>query len=44
MSAARALLAKKKATGAKAARFLASRGFDDEVIRAVVPGLADADE
>ena len=44
VSAARALLAKKKATGAKAARFLASRGFDDEVIRAVVPGLADADE
>lgn len=41
LTAARALLAKKKATGAKAARFLASRGFDDEVIRAVVPGLND---
>ena len=44
LSAARALLTKKKATGLKAARFLASRGFDDEVIRAVLPGLLDADE
>ncbi len=37
LAAARAALAKKKATGVKAARFLASRGFDDEVIRALVP-------
>lgn len=36
-AAARAALAKKKATGLKAARFLASRGFDEEVIRSVVP-------
>lgn len=44
LSTARALLAKKKATGVKAARFLTSRGFDDEVIRAVLPGVFDTDE
>ena len=44
LTAARALLATKKATGLRGARFLASRGFDDEIIRAVLPGLLDADE
>jgi len=37
LAAARAALLKKKATGVKAARFLASRGFDEDVIRALVP-------
>ncbi len=39
---ARALLVRRRLVGAKAARFLASRGFDEALIRALVPGL-DAD-
>jgi regulatory protein len=39
LQAARALLAKKRVTGAKAARFLASRGFDEELIRRLVTSL-----
>lgn len=38
--AARALLARRRLTGVKAARFLAGRGFDEALIRAVV-GLDD---
>ncbi len=44
LAAARAVLAKKKATGVKAARFLASRGFDEEVIRALVPLSEDEED
>ncbi|MBL8918719.1 MAG: RecX family transcriptional regulator [Myxococcaceae bacterium] len=40
--AARALLARRRLTGVKAARFLAGRGFDEALIRRLVPGL-DAD-
>jgi len=39
-AAARALLAKRKLSGAKAARFLASRGFEEDLIRR----LLDLDE
>lgn len=42
LSAAKALLAKKKLTGAKAARFLASRGFDEDLIRQLVPSVDGA--
>lgn len=38
-AAARALLRKRRVTGAKAARLLAARGFDEGLIRALVPGL-----
>lgn len=38
-AAARALLRKRSLTGVKAARFLAGRGFDEELIRRLVPGL-----
>lgn len=38
-AAARALLAKRKLSGVKAARFLAGRGFDEALIRRLVPGL-----
>jgi regulatory protein len=41
LSAAKALVRKRRLTGAKAARFLASRGFPEDVVRAAVPGLAD---
>ena len=41
LAAARALLKKKKISGVKAARFLASRGFDEEIIRTVLPSLED---
>ncbi len=36
-AAARALLARRKVTGAKAARLLLSRGFDEELVRRLVP-------
>ncbi len=36
LEAARRLLAVKKATGAKAARFLSSRGFSDDVVERLV--------
>lgn len=36
-AAARALLIKRKLTGLKAARFLAGRGFDEELIARLVP-------
>jgi SOS response regulatory protein OraA/RecX len=38
--AAWSLLAKRKLTGLKAARFLARRGFDEALIRRLVPALA----
>jgi len=41
LTAARALLQKKKITGAKAARFLAARGFDEEIIRTLLPSIED---
>lgn len=37
--AARDLLQKRRLTGVKAARFLAGRGFDEELIRKLVPAL-----
>lgn len=36
LSAARALVKKRKLSGAKAARFLAARGFDEDVIARVI--------
>jgi len=45
--AARDLLAKRRLTGVKAARFLAGRGFDEALIRTLVPELGverDADD
>jgi regulatory protein len=39
--AARILLAKKKLTGVRAARFLAGRGYGEDVIRSVVGELED---
>lgn len=41
LAAAKALLAKKKISGLKAARFLASRGFDEEIIRSVLPSIEE---
>lgn len=41
-AAARALLTKRRLAGVKAARFLAGRGFDEALIRRLVPDL-DAD-
>lgn len=41
LSAAKALVRKRRLTGAKGARFLASRGFPEDVVRAAVPGLND---
>jgi regulatory protein len=38
-AAARALLTRRRLTGVKAARFLAGRGFDEELIRRLVPDL-----
>lgn len=38
-AAARALLRKRGLSGLKAARFLAGRGFDEALIRKLVPGL-----
>ncbi|MBE2250291.1 MAG: regulatory protein RecX [Myxococcus sp.] len=38
-AAARALVKQRKLEGVKAARFLAGRGFDEELIRRVVPDL-----
>lgn len=38
---ARALLAKRRVSGLKAARLLASRGFDEALIRALVPDLEE---
>ncbi len=38
-AAARELLVKRRLTGVKAARFLAGRGFDEELIQRLVPAL-----
>ena len=40
-ASARALLRARKLQGPKAARFLAGRGFDEALIRQLVPGLDD---
>ena len=41
--AARALLSKRRLTGVKAARFLAGRGFEEALIRKLVPDLPNDD-
>ena len=40
-AAARAMLRKRGLSGLKAARFLAGRGFDEALVRKLVPGLED---
>lgn len=39
LTAAKALVTKRRLTGLHAARFLAARGFDDDVIRRLVPAI-----
>jgi regulatory protein len=41
LSAAKALVRRRRLSGAKAARFLSARGFSEDVVRAAVPGLED---
>jgi regulatory protein len=41
LSAAKALVRKRRLSGARAARLLAARGFPEDVVRAAVPGLED---
>lgn len=41
---ARALVSRRKLTGAKAARFLAGKGYDEDLIRRVVPLIAGSDD